>query len=189
MKPRWIAFAIFLVAVMILCGVRCILKGSVSSPEWVAAVDLPINTRISTNHLRKPVSAAPAHSWGLPKTDTLVGKYTKSHIPNGGEVVQGDLGLFPHVAEQQGTTLVSLRAPDLSGLAPYVNAGAKVYVFAPETTNIYGPYKIEAVLANLDSPTLLIRASNSEAGDLLKLAKPELRLAGLPGFRFRHRKP
>lgn len=149
------------------------------SGEWVANRDLPINTRISSNDLRKPINFKPYLLLTMPKLGELEGKYVATNgITNGSRVMVDILRPLPELQESPGEALFFLAPQNLGAAPALLNAGRHVRVF--ESTNRaieYGPYVVAAVLTSPTNCTVL-RVPAADVDQLRALSKPEIRLGG-----------
>jgi hypothetical protein len=182
MKTRWIIYFVFLLLVTV---------GSVltSHPwhaqppikaSWLATRYLARNTRISSEHLRKPAFPNPVAAWGLPDEKDLEGKYVTEDIGKDAEVSTSSLSDFPLIQAETNKALLFYSVKDLGTAGANLNAGAQVFVCETDAACDKGPYKVEAALGTSDTSAIAIRVPNAEADSLLKFKKPQIRIAALP---------
>ncbi len=96
-------------------------------PFWVAARDLPANTHLSAEDLKKPVELADERN--LPPIDGLVGKYLWEDRTAGSQVKPSDLHDGPQVSDSVVTFIYPLTPAEV-GLAEVLAPGDLVSICA-----------------------------------------------------------
>lgn len=173
---------------------QCLGKGSKAPLAiWQSSTDIVLNTRITKRHLQQPDFPTPASSWGLPKIDSLEGKYVvcerNAHpkevnkivcIGKAKEVTAQQLSSVPILTYAEGTELLFFRDQNLTAQASQINAGGRVYVCEADHPCNGQTYAVETILMESNSIVVVIRVSNSEAVTIRKLVKPTLQIAAVP---------
>lgn len=195
MTLRWFIYIAFLILVVgISKGAQSLGQGSKAPPAiWKSSTDIVLNTRITQRHLQPPDFPTPASSWGLPKIDSLEGKYAvcnrNAHnkemdkivcISKAQEVMPNLLSPVPMLSDVEGTVLLFLRDHNLTPQASQINAGARVYVCESDQPCNGRAYVVETILTESNSIVVVIRVNKTEAVNIRNLVKPNLQIAALP---------
>jgi hypothetical protein len=182
MTIRWVVYSIFLVFVLVSSLASSCLRAKKTEPkpEWLAIAELQPNTRISPDFLVQPDFPTPISAWGLPEKKSLEGKYTAAKIEKNSVIDSATLSTLPHLQAEKDTALLVFSVQGLGSSAAILNAGCKVYVCEAEKSCSEAPYTVVAVLGKPEISEVVIQASKADADTLVKLSKPQLRLASLP---------
>jgi hypothetical protein len=178
MIPRWSIFVIFVVALL---GVSLEMPHKSQEAGYLAARNLPMNTRVNSTLWIFQKGETPVASWRAPKPEDLTGKYLKSDIKEGSAITLTNLSESPKLTFSSDSAPFTFNLGDLGPLGAYLNAGAKVYVCDQETLLCAGgPHEVKAVLGKVDVQLALICLTGKEADDVRKIKKPTLRIAVFP---------
>jgi hypothetical protein len=175
---RW---AIFVVFVGTLLGFSFLMPRKSQEAEYLAARNLPMNTRVNSTMWIFQKGETPVALWRAPRAQDLAGKYLKSEIKGGSPIALTNLSESPKLTVSSDSVPFTFNPGDLGSLSEYLNAGAKVYVCDQETLLCKGgPYEVKALVGKLDSQRVLICLTRKDADEVRKIKKPTLRIAVLP---------
>jgi hypothetical protein len=127
---RW---AIFVVFVGALLGFSLRMPHESQEAEYLAARNLPVNSRLNSTLWTFQKGETPVAVWGAPKPEDLAGKYLKSEIKEGSPIRVANLSESPKLTFSSESVPFTFSLSDLGSLGAYLNAGAKVYVCDQET--------------------------------------------------------
>ena len=175
---RWVIFVVFVGALL---GTSFRMPHKSQEAEYLAARNLPMNTRVNSTVWTFQKGETPIALWRAPKPEDLAGKYLKSEIKDGSVITLTDLSESPRLTFSSDSVPFTFNLGDLGPLGAYLNAGAKVHVCDQETLVCTGgPYEVKALVGKVDSQLVLICLTDSQAGEVRKIKKPTLRIAVLP---------
>ena len=180
MTVRWVAFVIFVFAVLGI-GLWRYHKVSTQTAGYIAVRKLPVNTRIASNLWILQKGDTPFASWSIPKPEDLLGRYVRHDIEANSAIVPDDLSESPQLTLAKDRVPLAYNLADAGPLASYLNKGAQVYVCDQDNLSCTGgPYEVETLLGKLDAQLVLIDLSSKDANELRKIKKPMLVIATLP---------
>jgi hypothetical protein len=178
MTPRWVAFGIFLAAILITGYCR---RHESTLAGYVAARDLPSNTRITPGLWTLRKGDTPVASWGIPKEDMLNGKYVREPIKKDDLITPENLSDSPTLTFGADLTPFTSNLNDVGSLSGYVNAGGQISICDQDTQICSGgPYKVIALIGRVDSQLVLLLLTKQESEEVRKIKKPILRIVTLP---------
>jgi hypothetical protein len=187
MRLRWIIYGVYL-TLIIAGSFRQLIINTGATPAttcststtWLAAKDLPPNTRISQILLKQPDLRTPADQVRLSDISTLEGKYALSKIKKDCDVTEKQLGKRPVLTQSGTDVLLFYEAQQVGAVPDQLNATAQVYVCEAGNTCQEDPFQVETVFGKDKIETFVIRASAVAAKRLMKIVKPQFHIAALP---------